>query len=189
MKFHRKQFIPIKKRIYLGCEGSSEVAYASFLQDLIRDQNIQVHLVIKDLGLGAGNPLLRVDRAVLHLGQLKKTREAPADRFIMLDNDTHKDDQRIVREAQEQATENGITVIWQRPSFEALLLRHIEDCETLRPPNTEVAFEDLRRRWPQYRKGASRAELARTLDLTAVRRAARVEQELATLLKCIGLLT
>jgi hypothetical protein len=189
MRFRRQRLIPEKKRIYLGCEGKSEVGYASFLQDLLRDQNLPVHIVIQNLGAGAGDPLSRIELAVRHLHQLRSTREAPADRFIMLDNDLQKDNQPRVRMAHELATKNGILVIWQLPSFEALLLRHLKDCETLRPPNTEVAFENLLKKWPQYKKGTSRIELARTLDLTAIRRAAQVEQELATLLRCIGLST
>ena len=189
MRFRRQRLIPEKKRIYLGCEGKSEVGYASFLQDLLRDQNLPVHIVTKNLGSGGGDPLSRIEWAVRHLHQLRSPREAPADRFIMLDNDLQKDNQPRVKMAHELAAKNGIIIIWQLPSFEALLLRHIKDCETLRPPSTEVAFESLLKKWPQYQKGASRTELARTLDLAAVLRAAQVEQQLATLLRCIGLLT
>lgn len=189
MSFRRQRFIPEKKRIYLGCEGKSEFGYASFLQGLLRDQNLPVHILIRDLGSGAGDPLSRIELAVRHLHQLRSTREAPADRFIMLDNDPQKDHQPRVRMAHELATKNGIIIIWQLPSFEALLLRHLKDCETLQPPNTEVAFEILLKKWPEYEKGASQTELARTLDLAAVLRAAKVEQQLAALLRCIGLLS
>jgi hypothetical protein len=43
------------------------------------------------------------------------------------------------------------------------------------------------RDWPDYSKPMTRLELARRLDRAAVRRAAAVEPELNTLLKCIGL--
>jgi hypothetical protein len=35
-----------RRPVYIGCEGASEVRYAGFLQDLIREARLPVHLVI-----------------------------------------------------------------------------------------------------------------------------------------------
>ena len=88
---------------------------------MLRAANQTVHLIVQDLGPGAGDPLARIEMAA-----------------------------------------------------------H-------RPPDTLGAEQALVRDWPDYSKPMNRLELARRLDRAAVRRAAAVEPELNTLLKCIGL--
>ncbi|MGF6178636.1 hypothetical protein ABIE33_006956, partial [Ensifer sp. 4252] len=60
MSRRRPQHIQPRRPVYIGCEGRSEVGYASLLQDLIREANLAVHLHIDELGPGAGDPLSRV---------------------------------------------------------------------------------------------------------------------------------
>ena len=79
--------IPLRRPVYIGCEGASEASYAGFLQDLIRDVGLPVYLVVQELGPGAGDPLARIDMAVQRLAQLRRTRTAPAERFVLLDFD------------------------------------------------------------------------------------------------------
>lgn len=31
----RAPYIPLRRQIYIGCEGASEVSYAAFLRDLV----------------------------------------------------------------------------------------------------------------------------------------------------------
>lgn len=38
MSRRRPPYIELRRPVYIGCEGASEVSYAGFLQDLIRDQ-------------------------------------------------------------------------------------------------------------------------------------------------------
>jgi hypothetical protein len=78
--------------------------------------------------------------------------------------------------------------VWQRPCFEAVLLRHLEGRAGHRPPDTPGAGRALERDWPDYEKPMSRTDLARRLDLAAALRAAAVEPELGVMLRCIGLL-
>ena len=91
--------------------------------------------------------------------------------------------------ARQLATQKNITIVWQRPCFEAVLLRHLLGCHTRRPPDTTGAGNALQGEWPEYAKPMDRAALARRLDLAAAMRAAGVEPELAALLRAIGLLT
>lgn len=69
-----------------------------------------------------------------------------------------------------------------------MLLRHIEGCAQITPPDSAAALRELRRRWDTYRKGMSAARLADRLDIDAVRRAAAVENDLAVFLAEIGLI-
>lgn len=54
--------IPLRRPVFVGCEGESESGYVGLLQDMIREANVPVHLLIADLGIGAGDPLARVLR-------------------------------------------------------------------------------------------------------------------------------
>ena len=78
-------------------------------------------------------------------------------------------------------------VIWQDPAREAFILRHMPGCATRRPLSTEIAMRQLLKQWPEYEKTLSAAQLATRIDLGALRRAARVESELAAFFSSIEL--
>jgi len=77
-------------------------------------------------------------------------------------------------------------VIWQTPCHEALLLRHLDGCQQLRPPTSPQALAELRQRWPEYVKGMPAFRLADRIDNAAIRRALQVETELAGFLADLG---
>lgn len=182
----RRPFIPQRKPIFIGCEGESEQGYAGYLQDLIHEAGLHVHLNIEVLK--AGDPLARLELAVRKLAQLRKTRGNFTDRFVFLDTDQLALSVDRANRARQLAAENDITVIWQEPCFEAVLLRHFVGRTTHRPPTNQLARNALLQEWPQYQKPMSRADLARSLDINAVTRAAGAEADLTALLRCIGLM-
>lgn len=188
MTRRRPPYIELRRPIYVGCEGTSEVGYAGFLQDLLREANLPVHLHVDELGPGAGDPLSRIEMAVLRLKQLQKKRSAPQDRFVLLDFDQAERDPQRAERAYRLAADNRIAILWQRPCFEAVLLRHLEGKAGNRPPDTSGAIKALEREWAGYAKPMTRAALAKRIDLAAVLRAAAVEPDLNALLRCIGLL-
>jgi hypothetical protein len=157
-----------RRPVYIGCEGASEVSYAGFLQDLIREARLPVHLVIEELGPGAGDPLGRIEMAIRRLGQLRRTRIAPAERFALLDHDQADRDARRADLARRIAAENNIKILWQRPCFEAVLLRHLDGRATRRPPDTPGAGRALLREWPEYAKPMTRTALSRRIDRAAI---------------------
>ncbi len=179
--------MPERRPVFIGCEGASEVAYAGLLGDMLRQAGLPVHLVVYDLGRGAGDPLARVQRAVQRLEQLRRTLIAPRERFLLLDSDQAAHDPARADRARHLAAQHNIAIVWQEPCFEALLLRHLPDCTTRRPPETPGALRVLEREWPGYTKPLSRATLAERIDRDAVHRAAGVERELRVLLHCLGL--
>ena len=183
----RRAFIPQRKPIFIGCEGESEQGYAGFIQDLVREANLPVHLVIEVLGPGAGDPLSRVEMAVRKLAQLRRTRVAPADRFVLLDTDQAEMDRERAARAQRLAAREQIQIVWQEPCFEGVLLRHFPNRAAHRPPDNQAAQRAIGREWAGYAKPASRAELAQRIDLEGVLRACAVEPDLSAMLRCIGL--
>ena len=181
----RRPFIPQRKPIFIGCEGESEQGYAGFLQDLIQEAGLHVHLNIEVLK--AGDPLTRIQLAVRKLDQLRRTRGAFNERFVFLDTDQLALSADRANRARDLAIANNIAIVWQEPCFEAVLLRHFAGKSTLRPPTNQAVENALRHEWPEYRKPMSRAQLAKKIDLAAVARAAGVEDGLLNLLRCIGL--
>jgi hypothetical protein len=188
MNRRRRPYIELRRPVYIGCEGASEVSYAGFLQDLVRDAKLSVHLHVEELGPGTGDPLSRIEMAVLRLKLLSKKRSAPVERFALLDFDQAERDPERAERARSLAAQNDITILWQRPCFEAVLLRHLDGKATNRPPDTPRAVKALQKEWPEYKKPMTRAKLARRIDREAVLRAAGVEPELQALLRCIGVL-
>jgi hypothetical protein len=186
MSPRRASSIPQRRPVFIGCEGQSEVSYANFLLDLVNEAGVPVHLEVSDLG--GGDPLSRIEKAIRRLEHLNRTRTALKERFALLDYDQVERDPQRADQAARKAADHNITIVWQRPCFEAMLLRHLPRCEASRPSDTLIAESRLRDQWPDYVKPMSRNKLAHRLDIECVRRAAKVEPELAILLQCIGLI-
>ncbi|MFX1671044.1 hypothetical protein PWR63_01850 [Paraburkholderia sp. A2WS-5] len=188
MNRRRAPHIPQKRQIYIGCEGASEVGYAALLQDFINEAGLPVHLKIDELAPGAGDPLARVELAVMRIGMLAKKRIAPAAAFVLLDTDQIALDQQRANRARRLAIDNDITIVWQESCFEAVLLRHLPNRAANRPPDSRAAEQAITREWPEYEKPMSRAALARRITLDSVLQAAGVEPDLAGLLRSLELL-
>ena len=182
----RRPFIPQRKPIFIGCEGESEQSYSGYLQDLIHEAALHVHLTVEVLK--AGDPLSRIELAVSKLTQLRKTRGYFPDRFVFLDTDQLALSADRANRARQLAAAHDIRIIWQEPCFEAVLLRHFEGRALHRPPTNQAAQNGIVQLWPEYKKPMSRADLARKIDRQAVMRAAEAEEDLMALIRCIGLL-
>ena len=174
--------------IFVGCEGESERGYVALLDRLAEQQGLAIHLDSVLLRPGGGDPCSLIELAARKLAEkLRKRGVQYHAKVVLLDQDLlGRVPDRDNREFQ-IAAQAGIRLIWQSPCHEALLLRHLEGCQTLRPLTTPLAVAQLRREWPAYEKGMAAAELAGHLDLMAIRRAAEVEPELSILLQTIGL--
>lgn len=184
----RPPHIPQRVPIFVGCEGESEAAYIALLQALANDAGAHVHISIELLTPGAGDPLARVTRALAHLARLRGRRTAFAHAFVLMDSDQLALDPVRGERARRDAAAGGLTLIWQEPCHEALLLRHLPGRADRRPGNSGDALQALRRDWPEYAKPMTRRELQRRLDLVTVRQAGAAHPELASLLRVIGLL-
>lgn len=185
----RRGLIPQRRRIFVGCEGESEQGYAALLARLIDEARLAVHLDAVLLQPGGGDPLAIVERAAARADERDRRRGDPYERrFVLLDHDkfgqSPQRDQRIVS----VAADAGLQLIWQRPCHEALLLRHLDGCDQLRPLSTSIACQQLVARWANYEKGMPATRLAERLDRAAITRVAAVEDELAALLQEIGLI-
>ena len=176
-----------RRRIFIGCEGDSERSYIALVQRIVSDVHHKVHLDAQPLQPGAGDPLALLHRAEQVITKIERTRERYHEKYLLIDRDqlgrTRDRDQQI------EAIRSRINarIIWQDPAHEALILRHLPDCATLRPASTPIAKQRLQREWPEYEKPMSAMRLASRIDIEALRRAAKVEDELGALFALIEL--
>ncbi|WP_408498953.1 RloB domain-containing protein [Paraburkholderia xenovorans] len=185
MSGSRRNRIPQRKRIFIGCEGESERSYTALLQQLL-GSHAEFHLVAEVLN--GGDPLALLESAEKALRRDRALARDPFfQRFVILDSDlrgrsAHRDELclRIARNL-------GIHLIWQDPCHEAVLLRHLLDCERRRPPTSRESEEQLRAVWPTYVKNFGRDRLSERIDVAALLRVHREEPELAILLRLIKL--
>jgi hypothetical protein len=173
---------PSRRPVFLGCEGKSEHSYGTLLGRLARETaGVDVYIEVKLLQPGAGSPLQLVRRAVQIYRQIEKRRERFAIKAILLDHGGPQIDQQAIV----CAVNGGIDyLIWQDPDHEALLLRHLPGCQTLRPPVGSMHI--LQHHWPEYQKGLSALQLANRIGLAEVLAATGVEPVLQAFLRSLG---
>ena len=184
MKRTRRTIQP-RARIFVGCEGESERSYVAWLREAIDADGLNLHLDAVLLKPGAGDPLRLVELAVRRMREQEDKRGVYRSRAILLDADRREEVRGGREEVARLADEAHIQLIWQEPNHEALLLRHLPGCETLRP-SAARAEATLRQKWPDYTKGVSARRLAAQLRPEDLRRALRVEAELAAFLAALG---
>lgn len=185
----RRAARPQRVRIFVGCEGESEQGYVALLQRLADAAGLAIHLDTVVLQPGGGDPLAIVELAVRRMTQREQQSGMDfAHRAILLDADKRGLQRQRDDSAAVIAAGAGMTLIWQEPCHEALLLRHLPNCAQLRPPQTRVAGQQLVQRWPDYRKPMSAARLAQRIDAASLAQVRAVEGTLAGFLVAIDLL-
>lgn len=173
-----------RRRIFFGCEGESEQGYGALLQRIANDQPTQnIHLDVQVVK--GGDPLAIVEAAVQKEREQASRHGNFSVRAIFLDRD--KFGQSTERDNQIPALSGArFLLIWQRPCFEATILRHLPGCQALRPQTTALAVAAIQQHWPEYRKPMSQLALATRIGIDEIRAAAKVEPDLAIFLKVIS---
>lgn len=176
-----------RRRLFLGCEGESEQGYTALLQRIADDEGLLVHLDSVLLQPGGGDPCAIIELAIDQSRRRADRRGDYEARFVLLDTDKLGQSPQRDNRGRQAALNEGLTLVWQAPCHEALLLRHLDGCVNLQPPTTAVAMQQLVQRWPQYRKAMAAVRLGERIDLPGARRVAGVDASYAELLGAIGL--
>ncbi len=186
----RHRIIQQKRLVLVGCEGSSEVSYAALLQEIVKDSDLPVALKIEELSPGAGDAFSRVQLLVKKIDHHNKrgSRFSGDDRFAFLDFSQPANGQDRVQAAEGLANQHSVSIVWQRPCFEANLLRHFDGQINREIAGTEAAMTELRRHWPSYSKPMSKAQLLQKINRKQIVRLATVEQNLGRLLHRLRLM-
>jgi RloB-like protein len=170
-----------KQRVFIGCEGASEVSYVKFLQSFLP----HCHFDTKNLGT-AGDVLECIKQSISYIYNVRIKREPYERRFLFVDADVHAENNMRAKEAKALAISNKIDIIWQVPCHEALLLHHLEGQTVRMPANSKIAFNELKRHWPEYKKAYSTLEIRKKFTKDDVIRAATVEKDLQRFLNLNG---
>ncbi len=185
----RRPARPQRRPVFLGCEGESERGYGRLLGRLREELRSDLHLAATLLRPGGGDPLALVELACQKIAHDESNRQIRYSiRAILLDSDTLGQDQQRDERMFRLAHKESLRLIWQEPYHEALLLRHLDGCQTLRPQSSAAALTELTRRWPDYTKGSSADQLLRRIGIQQIATAASVEPELRDFLRDIGFL-
>jgi hypothetical protein len=185
----RRTARPQRRPVFLGCEGESERGYGTLIGRLRDELRRDLHLDVTLLRPGGGDPLALVELACQKIAHNERNRDIRYSvRAILLDSDnlgkSPTRDQNMFRIARGA----GLRLLWQEPSHEALLLRHLDGCQTLRPQSPAAALAELMRHWPDYSKGSSADRLSKRISPEQIAAAASVEPSLREFLHAIGFL-
>lgn len=183
----RSAHIPVRRPVFLGCEGESEQAYGQFLNHIVHEKGLPFHIEVVNLNPGAGDPLARVKRAVQEIRRRNQRRAELQYRALLMDDDQIAGDHQRRQQVEGLATQHEISIIWQSPCHEAFLLRHFHGRLNANPPDNATSDASLRQVWPGYTKPVNRLEVSRRLDLQGVERVSRQHQEFAALLRFLRL--
>jgi hypothetical protein len=169
----RRQRVPRRKRVFVGCEGESEQGYAALLQRFAEERGASVHADAKVVS-SAGDPLALVSRAIDLAAQGERgSKPAYSIRFLLLDTDLLGQNAQRDAKIPGLVARHGLVLVRQRCCFEASLLRHIYGHENDDPPNAAIALTRLQDAWPDYKKGLPAQQLQRRISLADVQRAAQ----------------
>ena len=172
----------IRRRIFVGCEGASERSYARWLQNLSDERDKSLHFDAHDMG--GGDPLSIVKCSVKKLRHQEKMRGKYYRKLVMIDTDSLLNRHNLDKEIRDICIKNDILILGQEFIHEAVLLRHLDGCEKLRP-SKEATLPKLKKKWPDYRKPVDGQTLARKLSFDGFCRMLKVEEDFNTALSDI----
>ena len=172
--------IPRRRRIFVGAEGESERAFAAWLQRLCDAEGRHLHLEIIVAGGGDGASVVE------HCAKAIRRNKPHDRRLVLLDSDRLAEDRRKGRDPAPVARGAGIELVLLEPNLEGLILRLHEGQETRKPAPGSVK-NDLAKLWLGYSKPPSADDLERRFNVDDLRRAARRDEHLRTLLEALGL--
>ena len=175
--------IPQRKRIFIGCEGESEQSYVALLTRHLGEMHNRVHL--DAVVLNGGDPLAIIKKSLRKIAHRQSRGQKYLAHFVFLDTEHHNHKDDTIQSTVQLAKKSKIHLIWQEPNHEAFLLRHLPNCETLRPPTTALASQAIKREWPEYTKPMPALRLALRINQQAIVRVGSIDRPLKNLLEAI----
>lgn len=152
------------------------------IEDYRNDRNIHA------VALNGGEHLYMVEEAIKRIAADEKRFDTIYRiRAIFLDADRRGQDPDRDAQCDDLLERHKFLVVWQRPTFEGLLLHHFPGYERANPPHADAARHQLTNVWPAYEKGMSSHQLRSRLSISGLRVARTVETELAAFLIAVGL--
>lgn len=158
----------------VACEGQSERSYGTLVGRLAHELKLPVAIRAEVCGHGGGDFLKCAWEARQLISAAKRSGVRYASRALLVDTDRAGESPDRDKQAIEICEHEGIQIIWQDKDHEGFLLRHMENCQRLRPDSGN-SIRELRKLIPGYEKGMPSTQLGRFIDTEAISRAATVE--------------
>jgi hypothetical protein len=177
------QSVKTRTRFFVAVEGESEQSFVTWLQRLSENE---LHIHLDGVLLGGGGFKSMLERAI-RLHKRRSRTGAYRDRFLIVDRDRAEQGDWSVEKLRREAAKHKFTVCVQNPNHEGLLLRMMRGMEHQIPEAASAAAK-LRSRWANYQKPVNAHALGRQYSLDDLLRVARLDSDLETFLKSIGLI-
>lgn len=184
----RRPLVQPRRVIFIGVEGKNDRAFAQFLQVCCDEEGRHLHVAIKTGNGGDSVHVVKetIRQTIRHLTRHPGKQDISA-KLVLLDGDRIEQDRQARRDAKAVASESGLKIIFQNPNLEGLLLRLHQGHER-RQIKPGDSMTELQKVWPEYRKSSLTADrLRKRFDVSDVRRAAKYDDDLRTLLNVLGL--
>ena len=178
------QIIKKRVRFFVAVEGESEQSFVAWLQALSENE---LHIHLDGVLLGGGGFKSMLDKAVQQHRRRCKISGAYKDRFLIVDGDRAQQGDWSIEKLKREAARSKFTVCVQSPNHEGLLLRMMPGMERGISVAASSATK-LKNRWPNYQKPMNAHALGRQFSLNDLLRVARVDPDLESLLRKIGLI-
>lgn len=166
----------------MAVEGEGEQSFVTWLQRLIDQYKLPIHLDCKILNSGGYSKMLE---AAVKDSRYKLKNKA---NILLLDTDRAErgDDLWSLDKLRAEADKKKFKTCFQRPKQEGLLLRMFKGNECL-VPNSNDVDEKLLKQWPEYKKPINTHTLNSKFILEDLIRVARWDEDIKNLLSIIGL--
>jgi hypothetical protein len=175
---------PIKKPIFVGCEGQDEVAFVRFLDGLCRKEDKAYSLDPYDTN--GGGPTNIVNSSVRARDRIGKKEFTGS--FIFADADRMTPAEPGYEKARKLADSAGFQIVMSRPCIEVRLYRIITK-EYYGHVTKQEAIHALQATWPHFgERRLSARELESRINLDMLRDCAKTDPELRSLLAAADLI-
>ena len=179
----RRRLVQPRRSFFIAGEGQSERPFVRFLQHLCDEAGLHVHLDVRPQD--GGGAVAVIEQAGRWL-ERNRSRQDYRARLVLLDRDRIEAEPQEGVKARAAAARYKLTIIFQDPNLEGLLVRLHEGQEERKIRASESASE-LQKLWPAYQKPSTAEQLRQRFTVDDVRRAATHDQHLRKLLEVIGL--
>ena len=173
-----------RTRYFVGAEGESEQSLVKWIQELSEQRGLHIHLDCHPLGGGGYSTMLNTAVVYRKRGLTKGYYKAS---FLLVDGDRAVTGDLSVEQLRVRAEAQGMRLCCQTPNIEGLLCRMLPGRERT-VFDAATARRQLPILWPEYRKPADTRTLARKFSLEDLLRVAAVDEDVAALLRVIGMI-
>lgn len=175
---------PIRKTIFVGCEGQDEVAFIRFLDGLCRKEDKAYSL--DPYNTNGGGPTNIVNSSVRARDRIGK--KEFTDSFIFADADRMTPAEPGYEKARKLADSAGLRMVLSRPCIEVRIFRIITKRYDGQFTKQE-AIRLLKATWPHFgERSLSARDLESRINLDLLRDYAKTDPELSSLLAAASLI-